>query len=183
MQFFAQYSDLANPEDDDSIQVAQANTHNDIKKDIMLLTPYGFWHRPMPNALIVAQNMLNDQSTITGMASDSNIRMKQLQPSEVVVGNGYATALIYFKEDGTIEVTSPWEVNVIAPTVNVNCTTLEATCTDATVNATTVTLNATNIALNGNVSITGSLEIDGVDFETHVHGNVQNGVGTTGVPQ
>lgn len=176
MQFFAQYSDLANPEDNDSVQVAQANTHNDIKKDIMLLTPYGFWHRPMPNALIVAQNMLNDQSTITGTASDSNIRMKQLKPSEVVVGNGYATALIYFKEDGTIDITSPLEVNVTAPTVNV-------TCTDATVNATTVTLNATNIALNGHVSVTGSLSVDGINFETHVHGGVQNGAGTTGVPQ
>lgn len=183
MQFFAQYSDLTNPEDNDSVQVVQANTHNDIKKDIMLLTPYGFWHRPMPNALIVAQNMQNDQSTITGMASDSNVRIKALRPGEVVVGNAYASALIYFKEDGTIEITSPSVVNVTAPTVNVNCTTLEATCTDATVNATTVTISAANIALNGNVSVTGSLEVDGINFETHVHGGVQNGAGTTGVPE
>lgn len=176
MQFYAQYSDLINTDDTDAVQVAQANTHNDIKKDIMLVTPYGFWHRPMPNALVIAQNIQNDQSGITGVATDSNIRVKNLKPSEVVIGNAYATALIHFKEDGTISVLSPWEVNVTAPTVSVNCT-------DADINATNVTINSSNISLNGNVSIDGSLEINGIDFESHVHGNVQNGAGTTGVPE
>ncbi len=183
MQFFAQYSDLATPDDSDSVQVANGFPYNDIKQEITLMTPYGFWHRPMPNALLVAQGMRGSEGLIMGVATDANIRPKSLKPSEVVIGNGYAAALIYFKEDGTIDITSPLEVNVTAPTVNVNCTTLEATCTDATVNTTTVTLNATNIALNGNVSITGSLEVEGIDFTNHVHGGVQNGAGTTGVPE
>ena len=181
MQMYGQFSHVEN-NDMDEVQVAHVLTHNDIKKEVMLITPYGFYHNPMPNAMVVAQNMDSDSSGITGIATDPNNRVRGLSESEVAIGNPYAGAIIHFKEDGTIDVTSSWEVNVIAPTVNVTADDVTVTATDATVTATTLNVAAGALNITGAVNITGSLGINGLDFGSHVHGGVENGTGTTGGP-
>ena len=46
-----------------------------------------------------------------------------------------------------------------------------------------LTLNAATINLQGDVSINGSLDVNGIDFDTHIHGGVQTGGGVTSGPQ
>ena len=181
MQMYGQFSHVEN-NDMDEVQVAHVLTHNDIKKEVMLITPYGFYHNPMPNALVVAQNMESDSSGITGVATDPNNRVKGLSESEVAVGNPYAGTIIHFKDDGTINVTSSWEVNVNAPTVNVIADEASVTATDATVTASILSISATTLNITGAVNINGSLSLNGLDFGSHVHGGVENGIGTTGGP-
>ena len=71
-------------------------------------------------------------------------------------------------------------------------TTGDATVTamNSTIEATTVaTIKAPNIVLDGivnttaNMIVASTLSINNVDFATHVHGNVTNGVNNTGVAQ
>lgn len=47
----------------------------------------------------------------------------------------------------------------------------------------TINMTATDIVITGAVEITGSLIVNGINFDTHVHGGVEPGPSTTGVPQ
>lgn len=51
-----------------------------------------------------------------------------------------------------------------------------------TLDAATVTINAPVCNIAGAVAITGSLSVDGLDFETHKHTGVATGGGTSGGP-
>lgn len=95
---------------------------------------------------------------------------------------------IHIQQDKTI--------TVIAPN-GYNCETNQTHSVKANsviIEAQSVTINAPNITLNGNVTINGSLTASGMissatdviskgkSFNSHTHGNVQNGPSNTGVP-
>lgn len=76
-------------------------------------------------------------------------------------------AELRIKPTGKVEITSPLQVEVNAPST--------------VINAASNTVNG-NVKVNGNVNATGDVVAGTVSLKTHVHSGVQTGAGNTGIP-
>lgn len=91
-------------------------------------------------------------------------RFKGLSPGEMKIGNYVTGAYVYFKEDGSIEVSAP-DVKIVA--------------------STKVEITSPLVQVSGNISANNFISTGhptGADFNTHTHGGVTSGGASTGVP-
>lgn len=77
-------------------------------------------------------------------------------------------AEVRIKAGGNVEINTNQVVNVKAQTVNVEADTASLTCPTTTV--------------TGDINMTGTLTVDGIVMNTHVHTGVTPGSGSTGLP-
>lgn len=118
---------------------------------------------------------------------------------DVIIDEEDAENLVIQKNDSTVRI-ALWadRVKITAPQVILDTPT--TTCTgdllvegsasiveDLLVVGTSSLLGNVNafsdITVFNNMTVEGSASIGGIDFETHVHGGVETGAGTTGVPE
>lgn len=106
---------------------------------------------------------------------------------------------IVLKQNGDVVVNSPKKVivNCVDSEVNasnsmtvntqdykVNCTSYTVSSTSYSVGTTNYSLNATGTAVStGTYNMNGSFVLNSIPIETHTHGGVQTGGGSTGGPQ
>jgi len=78
------------------------------------------------------------------------------------------SVFVHLDPTGNVKVKAPTKITLEAP--------------DVEVNATTLTVNA-NMQVNGMVGSTGNITAGSISMQTHTHGGVQTGSGSTGGPQ
>lgn len=123
------------------------------------------------------------------------------KPGDVVIYNNLAGAQceIVFKKSGDIIVNSPGKVTVNCvdsevnasgsstyntPNFTINCDNYKVVSDSYQVSTGSYTMTATvSAASTGTFSHNGSWILNGIAMETHVHGGVQTGGGSTGGPQ
>ena len=149
---------------------------------------------PVPNDIGIFSCAKRDISNINKDTSSPQVpaSFRQFNGSDAVMVGTIHTqtpkVYIHIQQDETI--------TVIAPN-GYNCETNQKHSVKANsviIEAQSVTINAPNITLNGDVTINGSLSATGIissatdviskgkSFNSHTHGNVQNGPSNTGVP-
>ena len=83
---------------------------------------------------------------------------------------------VRLKTDGSIAINTTQKVEIQCDQAIVNAnTSVEVNCPEISFNG--------NITQVGNYNMTGTFTLNGINMNTHVHGNVQSGVGTSGGPQ
>lgn len=134
-------------------------------KQTFILFPYGLDAKLPKDSLVMLFNIMGQEENTAGIGTKPDIRFKNLQEGEVVVGNPVKQTKVYFKSDGTIEITG--DTNVI---IN-NGTKGVARLDDTTIS------NSSTDSTYWNWPAGLKTYID-----THVHTGVTSGVGTSGTP-
>lgn len=165
---------LSTPDDENfpSVQVS----FNGKVRTVEVIMPYGLSARIPVDALghkLLINGNEDDQAAIFNTPTE---RFKLKAEGEVAIGNPKSGSVVYFRENGDIQIIGK---NAFDITV------------DAGMNLTVaggVTINA-DVTINGTLKVSGDtvldslLEVDGIDFATHVHGGVTAGGSNTGVAQ
>jgi len=110
--------------------------------------------------------------------NNPDLRTRPHNTFDMVVSHNIGTAgetEIRLKESGDIEINSPTKLSVNVPDVQINTTTAE-------VNASTVEVSVGQTHFTGDVTIDGTLTVDGIVMNTHLHTGVTPGSGTSGGP-
>lgn len=172
--------------------------------------PYGFTSRPKPGAEHVTVFLDGDRSHgITVVIADRRCRLMGLAEGEVAFFTDEGDR-IHFKRGRTIEVSAGTKVNVTAPEVEVIASTNVTITSPLTQISQHVTIGGSlqvtgpitgqgGLAVSGGsgASVTGNMRVsdgnvevnngaviaDGINLESHIHGGVQPGSGTTGLAQ
>lgn len=175
---------------DDDLPFAQSQAEfSGTTADYQALWPYGIHaNAPVDSHLVLFQNE-GKADDIFGFATAPALRQKNLRSGEVVIGNFVKGCKLFFNEDGDLIVTVPGDHEV---TVSGNVTINVSGTADITVDG-DVTMTAPNTEINSNVTINGTLDVTGeANFttdifsngknigDTHTHGGVQTGSGTSG---
>lgn len=128
----------------------------------VMVQPYGLTSRPPDNTYAVVLPINGEESNKMAIAVDLAGRMKDLQPGESALENTVTGAFVYLDFNGDITISSPGS--------NVNITA-----------ANTVSITAANVNITADVAITGAFTVNGKNVsDTHTHGGVTPGGGTTG---
>ena len=122
------------------------------EQQLKQLGMYGISFRPPDNSLGVALKANGYDGEVFVIADRPDINFKGLEPGELKIGNYLTGDFVYFKNDGTIVIDAS---------------------SSAIINA--------NVTVNGTVTATNFITTV-ADFNTHVHGGVDTGVGNTGGP-
>lgn len=131
-------------------------------KQVKTLSPYGLFGSPLLNSDWLIFQARANSDDLYGIANYYKKRIKNLKEGEVVLMNVKTQDFIHFKEDGTIKHKASTLVEIEAPAVNVN---------------------SNNATFSGNVTVNGTLIVDGVTVNGHNHGGVETGTGNTGAMQ
>jgi len=120
----------------------------------VMVQPYGVTSLPPNNTFAVVLPINGEESNKMAIAVDLAGRQKDLHAGDVVVENTVTGAFIYLDFNGDITIAAPGRnVNIAAATVNITA----------------------------NVNITGGFTVNGKNVSnTHTHGGVTPGAGTTG---
>lgn len=145
------------PDDSGIRQFVQVKFLGQTKK-VKAVSPYGFFGAPPLNSDWLIFSARSNSDDLFAIGNDYKNRIKNLKEGEVVIMNTLTQDFIHFKSDGTIKHKSSTAVEVEAPTVNVI---------------------ASTATFSGDVSISGTLTLDGVVVNNHVHGGVTTGGGNT----
>lgn len=142
--------------DDTGVQGVQIEVlAGEVVDDAERFQDYGFTSVPLPGAEGVAVFVGgNRDHGLVIKIDDRRYRLKALQPGEVAMYTDEGDK-IHIKRGGTIAVQAATEVEVTAPLAS----------------------------FSGNVTVDGTLVVDGVDFGTHVHDENGTGGGTTDGPR
>lgn len=122
--------------------------------------------------------------TVPGSISTTTAQLRNLEGTTYVevnpagsvnvVATGDATVIvggdIVATAGGSIEANAATAISLTAPNIALNG------------NITTLPGPGGTIALNGNIAMTGTITINGINFSTHKHTGVQTGSGTSGGP-
>lgn len=176
-------------------QVAQA-TYLGKAANVELITLYGLCSNPPVGSNILLFDVQGQEENRAGLANFPGARFKNLKVGEVAVGNYITKSNVTFLENGDIQVTG--KNNMIVTITNNNTVSIGGTCTVNITGNATITCPETTI--NGDVTINGNLEVNGNSFSTgnfettqdviasgislnsHVHGGVTTGGGSTTGP-
>lgn len=131
-------------------------------RNVKQISPYGLYGSPVNGSNWIIFSSLANSDDLVGIGNDYKNRPKNLKEGEVVLQNLKTGAFIKFDASGNIEIIT--DKDIVATAANVTIT-----ATTAVVTAITATITATDINLNGAVKITGSLDVNGVIFNTHRH--------------
>jgi phage gp45-like len=104
-------------------------------KQTFVLFPYGLDAKLPADSIVVLFNIMGQEENTVGIGTKPSIRFKNLQEGEVVVGNPSKQTKIYFKNDGTIEITGDTNVIINNGTKGVarlDDTTISNSSTDST---------------------------------------------------
>jgi phage baseplate assembly protein V len=139
------------------------------QQQVQVLSVYGVVSSPPPGSQMVIWPMMGDESNQIGIADAQPLRpIKDLKPGEVALVNYLTGAAVFMREDGSIHVESSQQVTVEAP--------------DVTIKASgSVTVDSPQVSFSGNVEISGTLTVAGINMNTHTHPDAQGGM--TGPPQ
>lgn len=185
---------------DDSEQFPQMQTTYMGKVcDVTLIQPYGLTSRPPDNALCVVLNQQAQEGTRLAVAFSPNLRESGLLAGETCLQNMVSGVKMKLTNDGDLLLDVPRDMvsavirDVVASaktvTVNVDETMDITAGTKITINAPELELNIPLITINGatmnviaNTAFTGTLTSNGKNIsDTHTHGGVTPGSGTSGV--
>ncbi len=140
--------------------------------DVEVIMPYGLAAR-IPVDALGHKILLNaDEGDQAAIFNTPTLRFKDLAEGEVALGNPLSGSVVYFRENGDIQV------------VGKNNMTMTIDAAMVITAASGLTINA-DVTINGDVVIPAgkTLSVDGIDFGTHVHGGIEPGAGTSGGPQ
>jgi len=180
-------------------------SYNGKTTNFLRLSPYGLFSNPPSKSVVLLLSSQAQESFKFGISDDMLNRFKGLKEGECGLYNTLTKAFVHLKEDGTIAVYSPNNVEVNAD-VDVNVVAAGNVSVQAGVDVDVqaggdvsvvasgdVNITGTNINLTGNVAVTGTLQttglttlddanINGILYSTHRHNGVQTGSGNTGGP-
>jgi len=125
------------------------------------LSVYGICSNPPKNSHVFLFNSQGKESHKFGLINDFVNRKKGLKEGEAALFNSLTGAYVLMKEDGTIEIESPSDINVTAPNMNLSG----------------------NLNVDGDITGTGDTTIDGeviadaqataIELSQHFHlGNI-----------
>jgi len=123
--------------------------------------------------------------------ADGNLSYTTTHNITVAVNGGVTQinangAQVQIDANGVVSVNAPSQINMTAPTVTVNGDLVVNG--NATVTGVITGQGGASISGGAGAVMTGGLSVDtatigGISFTSHIHGGVQTGGGTTGVPQ
>ena len=122
---------------------------------------------PVPGDLGLAVFAQADSSNVTEGTTTpqqpGSFRKHSLSDGFYIGGfhNAAPTVYIEIKQDGEVVIVAPNKLTVTSPSATFSG----------------------NVTMAGNLSVTGDANIGGILFNSHVHGNVEPGSGTSGTPQ
>lgn len=134
---------------------------------------YGFTSHPLPgcDAVILCGGGTREQA-IAVVVDDRRYRLK-LKPGEVALYDDLGNAVKLLRDK--VHIVAQQELHAEAPTVRVTATAVIIDADDTTINS--------NLAVNGDSTFNGSVTANGKAIDdTHTHGGVQTGSGSTGTP-
>lgn len=132
----------------------------EVKDDVEHFEPFGFTSRPLPGAEVLAGFFDGDRSHgVILVVADRRYRIQGLEEGEAAMHDAFGN-YARFKKDGTFEIVATTAVAITSPLVTISG--------DLQVAGT----------ITGAVNVIGG----GKSLKTHVHGNVQNGAGSTAQP-
>jgi len=103
--------------DNEDFQIAQA-TYFEKTKNIELILPYGLYSNAKTGAISLVFAVNGQEENLAGIPYNPYVRFKNLNPSEVAVGNPHKLTKIYFKDDGNIDIETSVNVNIKASKTN-----------------------------------------------------------------
>lgn len=163
---------------DDSSTYPRATT-NYKGKDVQTVrqSVYGVSSNPPKQSLCLLFQVEGMGGVQYGIFDYAQGRFKNLEEGEVQIGNYLTSASIKFDKEGNVIVTVPNNI-----TFNVTG--------NSTVNTSRLTINASDdVYINSDLIVSGDITGNNfissgisVDFNTHVHGGVETGGGSTSTP-
>ena len=151
-------------------------------KNVKHLTPYGMWSSPPIGSDWIIFSERSNSDDLQGIANDYINRPKPLFEGEIIFQNLKTGAFIRFDLLGNILVFSPASVTVTAQVaINAIAPLITATATTS-VAVTAPLVNVTAAVTNfiGDVNITGTLTVDGINHNDHLHDENDAGGPTDG---
>lgn len=137
-------------------------TANSKPSKVTRLSVYGICSNPPSGAHVLLFSAQGQEAVKFGVPNDFINRLKNMTEGECALYNTLTRSMVLLRSDGGIDVVASASIDITAPEVNI-------------ISAKTT--------FNGDVVIDGDLEVDGIDFGTHVHPGITIGVNETGVPQ
>lgn len=146
-------------------------TYNSKISKAVRFSPYGLCSNAPLNSNVILLTIDGMESLKYALCDDMQNRFKNLKEGEVVLYNYVSGSYVYLKENGDVHINCKNDIQIdVVGDANITVTG-------------DVTITAPTINLTGDVVISGEATIGGIDFSTHVHGGVEPGQSSTGVPQ
>lgn len=139
-------------------------------QDLKPLGIYGISFNPPLDSFGVAFSANGYDDDIFVAVDRPDLRFKNLLPGELKIGNYLTGDFVYFKADGTVEVTSSVKITVTAPEVKI-------------VASTKVEITSPLVEVSGTVEAADFISPSVPSYEAHVHSGVTGGPSNTGGPQ
>ncbi len=132
-------------EDTANVQKSQVQFYDNVR-DVEIISPYGIYGVAPLGSQVVLFQVNGQEENLVGIADDVNNRPKNLKEGELILKNIKTNTAIYFKQDGSLEVTTNGNLNI---TVDGDA---DITADNVDVNALQVDINAsvTNLGVGGN---------------------------------
>jgi len=135
-----------------------------------VFVPYGVLMNPPVGSQMAVFSQNGNESNAIGFASDpKNRTLKNLEPGEYGIANYVTGSFIICRANGDIEISSEADVT-ISKAVNVTVTASGA-----------ATITVPTITITGDVTINGNLVNNGIQFDTHIHSQGNDGNGDSEV--
>jgi len=148
-------------------------------KNIKHVTPYGLYSSPVLDSQWLIFSSRSNPDDLQGIANDYKHRPKLLLEGEVVIQNLKTGAFTKFDALGniisyataSITETSVVSNNTVAPVITGTATTNISETAPIILNTATTSMGVTSpiTTFTGNVNITGTLTVNGIEFSSHVH--------------
>lgn len=167
-----------------AMQGLQVQALADEVLDVERFQNYGFTSVPLAGAEAIVLSLGGHRDHAIAIAvDDRRYRKKNLASGEVALYTDEGDYIL-FKRGRTIEVVAGTKVKVTAPEVEVIASTKVRLATPLVEITAALTVAGLITGQAGIVLTGGTATHDGVNIgKTHVHGGVQSGPNTTGVPQ
>ena len=107
------------PGTDDGIRSGAQVSYMGNTANIETIYPYGFYANAPAGSNAILLNVQAEEENRVGFVYDVVARFKGLKTGEVYVGNPITQAVIKFLADGSIEITTTANINVISPLTTV----------------------------------------------------------------
>lgn len=161
---------MTTDQDDGPFPRTKASSFESPPMSVELIQPYGFYSNPPKGALGITFNIGGDHRNMFGIFNVPSQRFKTV-PGEVAIGNPLSKAVIYFRNNGNVDVTIP---GILTTTITKNAViTIQGNATmtitgNATVNAANATINASETAaiIAPAITLSDSLNADIADALT-----------------
>lgn len=199
------YISLNNSDDSKDRHIYTVSQYNS-QFNSYAIYPYGISANAPENSQAVIFNIQDSQGVTACIPVNHKERFKNLNTGEVKIGNFVKKNNIFFDKDGNVIITSTnkKDAKIELDSDNIKFTfdnttiTLESDSINLNLGNKSILLDSSNIELNydgatltlNSSQLTSSVPIiapnitlNGVDFNSHIHGGVQSGGSTTSTPQ